>query len=80
MSAASLKNRTAVAAYHADDTTLFGLIGDCTVGQANVHLLHIVGRCVDASHDTLVVPLKEDSDQGEDLDGNVELRRRQLLP
>ena len=66
--------------YHTDNPTHLRFVGDGAILTANVYLSYVIWRGIDASHDALVVPFEEDSDQREDLDGDVELRRRQLLP
>jgi len=65
---------------HADNASLVRLVGHRAVGQTNAHLLDIPGGGIDASHDALVIALEEDGDEGEGLDGDVELARRQPLP
>ena len=45
------------------------------VGSANANLGDIGGRCIDASHDALIISLKKDGDEGEDLDRGIELAR-----
>ena len=66
--------------YYADNTSLFCSLGDCSISEADANLLNISWRCVHTSHDSLVVALEEDSDEGKGLDGDVDLRRREPLP
>lgn len=55
-------------------------IRDRAVGRSNANSGVIVGRGVDAAHDTLVIALEEDADKRERLDGDVEPSWGELSP
>ena len=50
------------------------------VGQADTNLSDIAWRSINSTHNALIVAFEENADEGEGLDGDVELRRRQPLP
>lgn len=62
-----------------NDTTLMEFIGDDAVGT-DTNRVDIVGRGVDASHDTLIIAFEENGDQGEDLNSDGEVARAKALP
>ena len=69
-----------IVTYHTDDSTHLPFVGDGAILKADIYLSNVIWRSIDASHDTLIVPFEENGDQGKDLDGDIELRSRQLLP
>ena len=62
--------------HYTDDTSLCGGLGHCPVRETNANLLNVTWGRIDASHHSLVVPFKEDSNEREGLDRDVELSRR----
>lgn len=63
-----------------DNPTLGGCLGHGPIRQTDADFLDVVGRGIDASHDTLVISLEEDGDERKGLDSNIELGWRELLP
>ena len=50
------------------------------VELANAHLGQVGWRAIDTTHNSLVIALEEDRDEGEYLNRDVQLARRQALP
>jgi hypothetical protein len=46
--------------YNAHDTTLLGSVCHSAIGKTNLDLGDIVWRCVDTTHDTLIISFEED--------------------
>ncbi len=49
---------------------------DGAIWLADADLRDVARRRVHSSHDTLIISFEKDADQGEGLDGNIELGRR----
>ena len=65
---------------HRDDSSLMDFVRDSAIWETNANLLDIPWGSVDAAHDTLVIALEENANQGKSLDGDIECSRREPLP
>ena len=65
---------------HRNDAALMNSVGDMAIWQADADLADVARGGVHASHNTLVISFEKDADQGEGLDGDIELAWRQPLP
>lgn len=48
-------------------------VGNCAVWETYANFGNEIGKGIDAAHDTLVIALKEDGNEREELDVDIEL-------
>lgn len=67
--------------YNGNNASLMSRINHITLSIGlKADSTQIATGCIDATHDTLIVTLEEDGDEGECLYSEVELTRRKPLP